>query len=353
MEGINPGCFAGLEEAGFHQDIQPLRSQIFDKSLLQNSYISEIEKKELIKKTSEYQLSETINDFIKEYDTLFGQRDHYIWKSLGYVYTNAGVTLSTADKKYSENMIDCKMILTLLCTLIDDVAEKNKDKTLLDEMISIFNSNNEKIDVKNEKTKYVMKLWKKLIENLEQLPGYNEYIDVFLFDMKQFLNAFEYSYLLNNKQEIINLKEMEIYDCHNMIVYLLNGVDVIASNNLDPQDLPYLRKAFWYAQQMARIGNWISTWKRELVEGDMSSAVIAYAISNDIIKSEDIQIKSHEELINIIEQSDAYEYFMAKWKKNYEKLASLKDKIKSVDMEQYIHGLENVIKYHLATEGLK
>jgi hypothetical protein len=354
MEANNPVGMVGMRDMGLSQNTELLYSSaILDKSQLQNSYISEKEKREIIKKTSEYQLSNTINDFIREYDTIFGYRNHFLWKFLGYVFTKTGVTLSSVDSQYYDIISDCKMISAILCALIDDVAEKDKDNVLLNDIRKILTNNQEDVKVTSEKTRYVSKLWNTLLENLEKLPGYKNYIDVFFFDVKQFLNTFDYSLLLNNNDAILNVKEMEIYECHNMIVYLLNGIDIMASKDLAIQDLPFLRKAFWYAQQMARIGNWISTWKREVFEGDMSSAVMAYALSNKIVKGEDIGVKSSEEIISIIEKSGVYDYFMGKWKENYEKLVSLKENIISVDMGQYVHGLENVIKYHIASEGLK
>jgi len=146
---------------------------------------------------------------------------------------------------------------------------------------------------------------------------------------------------------------MKNYDCHNMIVYLLNGIDIMASSSLDNRDLSHVRTAFWHAQQMARIGNWLSTWKREVKEKDISSGVFAYVFENNIIDSSDIGKLSDEEIMGRIENSGMQEYFMSVWKENYVKLASLKDKIQSVDMDAYVKGLENVIQFHLLTEGLR
>ena len=127
----------------------------------------------------------------------------------------------------------------------------------------------------------------------------------------------------------------------------------MVSPDFDDNELPYLRNAFWYAQQMARIGNWLSTWKREAKEKDISSGVFAYVFSNKIIEYNDFETLSDSEIIERIENSNVNEFFMNIWKENYVKLVSLKEKIKSVDMDAYIKGLENVIKFHMASEGMK
>ena len=93
--------------------------------------------------------------------------------------------------------------------------------------------------------------------------------------------------MINKNPDIINLHEVEYYDSHNMIVYLMNDIDLMASTKINKEELPHLRKAFWHAQQMARVGNWLSTWKREIKEKDFSSGVFAYIFSNNIVKYKD------------------------------------------------------------------
>jgi len=138
-----------------------------------------------------------------------------------------------------------------------------------------------------------------------------------------------------------------------MIVFLLNGIDLMASPQFDKNELSNLRTIFWSAQQMARIGNWLSTWKRELKEKDICSGVLAYAISSKILNIDDIKQLKEDNIVKKIENSGAYQYFGSSWKRNYEKIKGMKGTIKSIDMDKYITGLENVFKFHMASEGLK
>ena len=224
----------------------------------------------------------------------------------------------------------------------------------LEEIITEDNSDSGEIsDIKDEKVSFVKEIWEFLSEEIKKLPRYEEFKDIFMYDLKQFMNAFEYSCLINRNPKMICLKESENYDAHNMMVFIFNGMDLMASPNFDEDELPQLRTVFWHAQKMARIGNWLSTWKRELKQNDLGSGVFTYAISKKIIDENDLNILSKEEIISRIEESDVYEFFMDSWTQNHEKLNSLKGKINSIDMESYINGLRNVIKYHLSTEGLK
>jgi len=355
MNGLNPGemadSFDYVNYQGGYINVNETQPSI--NFSLQDA-LGDINKQEILKKISNYSLSEEVKSFVDEYEQNFGERNIFLWKFLGTVFKEAGVTLSTIDKKYFDSITDDKLLFTIICAILDDVAELHRDKELLNEMISVLTTSRvEKIYENNEKIIFIKQLWKHLINKLKTYPRYEEFKDIFIYDFKQMLNALQYSYLVNENPKMLNLNETTNYDCHNMMVFIYNGIDLMVSPDFDYNELPYLRNAFWYAQQMARIGNWLSTWKREVKEKDISSGVFAYVFSNKIIEYNDFETLSTNEIIERIENSDVNEYFMNIWKENYGKLVSLKEEIKSVDMDRYIKGLEKVIKFHMASEGFK
>ena len=329
-----------------------LKRNINQNKPIEPEVLKNLNKKEILEKIGNYDLSEKIIYYANEYDEIFGNRNKFLWKFMGAIFEEKGIVLSTVDEKYFKSVTDSKIILTILVCILDDVADLNQDKTLLNEMIEIMKIDSDK-NPSNKKLKLVKELWNDLISELKKYPRYEEFIDIFMFDLKQTINALDYSYLINKNPEIINLSEVKNYDSHNMIVFLMNGIDLMASTSIDKRDLPPLRKAFWHAQQMARVGNWLSTWRREVKEKDFSSGVFAYIFSNNIIKCEEIEKLSDEEIIRKIEQSDINSYFFDLWEKNFKQLKSLKSEIKSVDMNRYCTGFENVLKYHMSTVGYK
>jgi hypothetical protein len=322
------------------------------KSLMKD--ISKKEKEDIIEKIKQYELSDNVIYFSKKYDNYFKERNKFLWKFLGSIFTEAGATLSTVDKKYFDSVTDIKIIISILCGVLDDVADVHKDKKLLDNMINIlYKKENCNPDLKDKKISFIKEIWNFILKELRKLPRYHEFKDIFMYDFKQFLNTFEYSCLINKNPDMICLRESENYDAHNMMVYIFNGIDLMASPSFDKDELPHLRTVLWHAQRMARIGNWLSTWKRELKQNDLSSGVFSYAVSKKILNKNDLINLPKEEIISKIERSDTYKFFMDSWQENHQEIYSLKGKIDSIDMESYINGLRNVIKYHLSTEGLK
>lgn len=316
--------------------------------------ITQSERKKILEKIFKYKLSPVVQDFVNGYNQIYGKRSSFLWKWLGLVYKESGVTLSTVDPKYMDSVTDAKILFTMLFSILDDTSEYYKDEKLMKDLLDVLSGNidEEKIG-KNEKLMFFKKLWDYFKNEIKKYPRYNDFKDIFKYDLNQMMNSVRYCYLMNKNPAYINLQEMEIYGSFNMIVFILNGIDLLASPRFDIKDLPHLRTVFWNAQQMARIGNWLSTWKREIKEEDISSGVFAYAFSNNIIQPDDLKNMDEKEIIEKIENSNMFEYFMKSWKKNYDNIRKYKNTIKSVDIDKYATGLENLIKLHLASEGFK
>lgn len=313
---------------------------------------SDINEKALFEKVKKFELSKDVTKFVEDYDRVFGERNKFEWKWLGAVFKESGVTLSTIDKRYIDSITDCKILFCLLYIMVDDIAEVHKDEKTLQKMLEILrNDTNNEIIKKNEKLSLLNKLWNHLKNKISTFPRYEEFKDIFMYDFKQVLNSAEYSMLINKNPEVINKTELEIYDSHGMVVFLINGLDLMVSPEFDKNELSHLRSILWHAQQIARVGNSLGTWKREIKEKDLSSGVIGCAISKKVVDLNDINELDEHDLITKIEDSDVLKYFNEKTIKEKEEINSIKKNVKSVDLDAYMNGLKNMLDFHLACEG--
>ena len=114
-----------------------------------------------------------------------------------------------------------------------------------------------------------------------------------------------------------------------------------------------LREIAWYAQLMTRIGNWISTWKREINENDFTSGTIAYAIDSGVISIDELKTIDRFEIINKVESSEVEKELLDKWNESYHTITRLGKKMKSVDSQKILLSLEKVMFAHLISTGHK
>lgn len=308
------------------------------------------------------ELPNTVNALVSAYDETVGVRDGFLWKWLYFVFPS--VTLSCVDSAYEERVRDEKLIVSLFVVLLDDVAEQDMDRETFEELAKVPFEHQEPLrdreGVNAAYVEFAEDIWERLDELLAEAPRRTEYESLFDFDVKQNVNAIDYSYILNQYLEMANVAESDAYDSNNMMLYTYVNIDLMHSPSFDRGELSQLRRVVWNAQKMARVGNWVSTWKREIREHDYSSGIVIYALENGIVDREELYklsagryAGSSEDIVRRIEQAGVEEVFLDKWHQNYEEVQQLKGRIETTDVDSFLSGMEKLMSYHLATKGLK
>lgn len=309
----------------------------------------------------EHELPSGLADLIADYQEIEGARPPFMWK---WVHKLAPQnTLPCVRDEFAEDVPVDKTITILFVTLLDDVLEKRRDRATFQAVSAIpFECQTVETDDDDVDAKYVTFaecVWETLLDRIERGPEYETYAELFKFDLKQAINAIEYSDLLIRRPDLATMADSERYESHNMAMFAYADIDLMHSPPVVKDELATLREAIWHAQQMARIGNWVSTWERELREGDFSTGVVVYALENDVIDLSDLrEIEANEEqsynhVVETIRANDVEDAFLRCWHDHYERLGEYDDEIETFDIAPFIEGTEEVLRYHLASTGLK
>lgn len=142
------------------------------------------------------------------------------------------------------------------------------------------------------------------------------------------------------------------YDSHNMCFFSILDIDMMIATPLNTTDIALVREVHWDAQQMARIGNWVSTWKREVHEEDFSSGVVARALHENVTSIEQLQ-SNPTTAIEAIEASSIESDFIEQWQHLNTRIQTIDDTADSVDLAHLSDRMETVMSFHLASEGYK
>ncbi len=313
--------------------------------------------KKEIDEIQKIKLRPELKRWIKEYEKV-GERSSFIWK-----WTYLGmkrVTLPSVVKKYRKSVWIIKTISIILNVLIDDLADKRKNKKLLEVALIICSpwtdvqiNFSEFLQKDKDYLDLIEKLWKFLNRTIKTYPRYKEFKEFFLYDYQQFLNSMKYSYLINKNPHSINSTECEIYSAHNMQVIIALTIDLMCSSRFNNRELGVFREIGWKAQHMGRIGNSITTWGREVHENDFSSEIFAYSIEKGIVSIKDLEKGNKEKFIKKIKKSNTEKYFLKRWEEYYNDIEKLSKKIKSINVKKLLLGLESLMIMHLSSKGLK
>lgn len=310
----------------------------------------------------EHDLPPVVDWLVDEYHRFEGARDRFMWKWVHELAPRNA--LPCVDEGYEDRVATDKTLTILFVTLLDDVLEKRRDYATFEEASKApfpdRNADLSRPGVDAEYVRFTEQVWETLEDRLRRAPRFEEYLELLRFDLKQVVNAIEYSYLAILQPELTTLADLMRYESHNMAMFVYADIDLMHTTGAPELDLPTLREGVWFAQQMARIGNWVSTWERELAEGDFSSGVVAYALQEDIVDLEELRALEDDGsdaaidgVADRIQDAGVEALFLDRWDEHYEDLLEVDEDLEDIDLRPYADGLKEVLRYHLASKGLK
>lgn len=308
---------------------------------------------ELIRDINETQLPSSVETLARRYDEEVGIRSEFVWKWIYVLFEHC--TLGSVPEARMEATRTRKTLFTMFITVLDDIAEDDLDRTTFEQARKIpFPAETPETTPGTDETQLSMAqaVWDEFTDQLADAPRRDEFITQFRFDTRQAINSMDYSLLTSESPDVATRTGALHYSPHNMVVFPYIDVDLMASPDFLREDLAALRELLWKAQRMARIGNWVSTWKRELPEGDYSSGVVIWALRDGVVTPEDLRERP-DDAIAAIEDSGVEADLLDRWYDIYDDVESFEESATSVDFDKAIERLKAVMFFHLASEGHK
>lgn len=297
------------------------------------------------------ELPPRVRELSDEYDRIVGDRDIFLWQWIHCLFD--AFTLPCVSSDVMEEVKTTKTILTMYITVLDDLADHFGDRETFEQARRLPYAP-ESVQyhapgVDTEILKFAETLWNEVNERITDAPCYEEQLDVFQFDLRQALNAMEYACVLNDNREIANLEESQHYGPFNMVMFPYAGIDIMWAPSFDRAELGQLRELLLELQGMARIGNWVTTWERELYEDDYTAGVVVDALDRGIITTDD----EPDQAIEAIRAHRVAEQFEDEWQERYEAVSEREFDIESFEVGRLIRGMRTVMEFHVSSYGQK
>jgi len=285
--------------------------------------------KEIIKPMS-------LDESIEMYKKVGHRNADFLFKWINSVYDF--FYLPSVDLKMKKTLMRDKTKLTIFDVLIDDLADNAeiRDREVLEEAIGIAWNGLKSTD--NDYLKVTKKIWDDCIESIKNYPRFEEFKDLFYFDLEKVMHSMKYSFLANDLG-INNGHEDEINLAHGCMVILHADMDLMCSPTFDKKELKKIRPILYWVEDIVHIGNLMNTYAREVEEADFSSPMISLALDRGIVDKE-IIINNPEEAIKKI--SILVPYFKERVENNFKKIEEVAKTIESIDMEEFLKKLMKV-----------
>ena len=195
-------------------------------------------------------------------DRQFDDRDRFLWQWIYALFPE--FTLSSVADEHARHVRTQKTILTMYVTILDDLLETHGDRATFLEVCKCHRKGLEPdpdpAAVDADTVEFVQRVWTAFETGQEGAPRREAFADVFAYDLDQTINAVEYSAVLSDTPEMANITGARRYDSHNMVLFAYTDLDLMYSPAFDLSDFGALRDLVWDLQEMARIGNWVTTW---------------------------------------------------------------------------------------------
>ncbi|MCA9513307.1 MAG: hypothetical protein KC635_00035 [Myxococcales bacterium] len=310
---------------------------------------------ELMKSVAALELPAAYEPFIALYQTV-GKRNVFLWRWVhqGLVLT----TLPTVDPAHRDRVLLAKFLGVMFDVLLDDVADVRRDYAFLQQLIRIPFAPH-RVDrslVKPDDVAYLEvteQVWAAIAAETEQLPRYAELADLWEFDYGQLLNCMRYAVVTMNDPRRINSTEHDLYQPHNMHMMINGTIDLMASPGFDLAEVGRLREVLWSGQMMGRIGNMMTTWQREIADGDLTSGVFCRALDAGALTPEDLVDPDKASVERRIIESQIEQGLFREWAKRRTQVAEHGQRLRSMSVQGLLDGLQRLFQMHLASRGLK
>jgi CheY-like chemotaxis protein len=304
-------------------------------------------------------LPPVVSDLADEYETRLGHRDRFLLKWLHVVFPF--FQLSSVDDRYAERCRADKTLASMYVTLIDDLGERHNDQSTLTEAAKVpFPHESvdwEAADLDLDYLNLTESVWQTLEPRLRDAPRYDEIKSFLRYDLRQVIHAVRYSMLASDRPEMANMTEAQALGAHNMMMLTYADIDLAYSPEFTLSELGSLRSLLVELQEMARIGNWVTTWERELTEGDMSAGVFITAAEHGIISRDELRSADdpavQRRIQDALDHAYVEEALFEQWQQRCDQLRADPPAITSIDVDGLLDGMERVMEFHLASRGLK
>lgn len=298
-------------------------------------------------------LTPEIEAWFQQYSRV-GRRARYAWQWC--VHGAELTTLPCVLSRLRPHLCDTKVLSIMLCVLLDDVADEGDRREFLESLLQIVERQTcPDLDRFSPREREYAEVARRLSVEYErrirEYPCYHVFEDLLRYDLMQYFNTMRFSHLLNRHLTLLNSAEHDLYLPHAMHMMSFATLDLMCIPDFPLSELGRFREAMWYAQCMGRIGNLLSTWRREIEQGDFTSGVFARAVLNRDLTVEQLVAGDPTEIEAAIERGRHEEYFYRRWQFYRSHFHDRIAQIGSVDLSAVLDAHDRFFHMHLACRG--
>lgn len=299
-------------------------------------------------------LSPEVEEWYAVY-SLVGERQRFLWQ-----WCEQGAELTTlpcVPHELFAHVCHTKVLSIMLCVLLDDVADQRDRETFLEVLLKIVDGQptpdlSECTDDERYYAEITRRLAEIYFERVRNYPCFAAFEHLLRYDQFQYFNTMRYSQMLNRNLWLLNPIEHDLYLPHAMDMMSFATIDLMCTPHFPIEELGRLREALWHLQCMGRVGNLLSTWRREIRQQDYTSGVFARAVIEGDLTVEQLRPENYSAIETAIVQGGHERYYFGRWKYHRECFLARARHVQATDLQKLLEGNDRFFLMHLGGRGL-
>ena len=280
------------------------------------------------------------------YPDIYSHRASYLWKWIQVAFEITGLNILSNYFVVSHSLKCCSAFVTCL---IDDICDTTQDENSLERGIAALSG--EISDSESYLHALIYETWSTAQNDIRKAPNYSLLKNEFTQAYEYQIEGFRYCLTLGDYSTIDWDTYLEIVP-HTIHVYLAGLIDLLYAPNIRSCQLTQLKRIFLLTQRMAQIGNWVTTWEREIDQRDYTSGVIILAIKNKWVDKDDIVKHRVDVIKREVKRSPSERHLLHLWRESRDESRQLSKQLDMPLIEGYIDSFSAIIFMQLASVGL-
>lgn len=311
---------------------------------------------DVVRRLADESIPGGIEPLIDHYEAETDDRDRLLWKWLWHVFPE--FRLSSVPDRHADAARRAKFCFSVYMTLLDDLSERHRDRETFEagrEIPFSESGGTARDGVDIGALDVLDRAWELTERYLDRAPRRDRFEELLAFDLRQALNSMDFNRLVNRSPTLASRTGAELYDTHNMLLFVYVDIDLAFSPTFDEADLATLRDLTWDAQRLVRIGNWVTTWERELAEGDYTSKVLVEALERGLVTRGELRSETvpDRRIVRRIRDSDIERELLCTWNDVYGRLVAEDHDLRTVDADAFLDGIRYLLEVDVKARGYK
>lgn len=304
------------------------------------------------------ELPQSVERLVDRYEAIFDSRDRYMWGWLDAVLPE--FRLDSVPERYRTLADEGRLLVCVYVTALNDLSDRRADDTAFEAAarIPLEGPPEPGSPIDEPGVQLAASAWMTLRERLDDAPNADRYLPRLRENLAATARAQRHSAHIAAHPGDADYEECLTAQSPTMGMDALATVDLICSPGFDPTDEPELRAAIRAIEPLGRIGNWLTTWERELAEGDLANGVVVRAVEENVVSPSDVvrarlDPRVRSAFADRIREANVERLIARDRERRYRYASNRGWEADSVDLDAYVEAMTTVWDFHKASYGYK